>query len=66
MLQNIEALGIIYLDMLVLVPMMFASNFRRYHGDWPDRKRWFFFFEITLAIELVCGPIGWILGKYKK
>jgi hypothetical protein len=66
MLQDIEALGIIYLGMLVLVPVMFAGKYRRYHGHWPDRRRWLFFFILTLIIEIVAGPIGWILGKYKK
>jgi hypothetical protein len=32
MLQNIEALGIIYLGMLVVLPVMFAGNYRKYHG----------------------------------
>jgi hypothetical protein len=66
MLQTIEVLGPIYLGMLLLLPVLFAGQYRKYHGRWPERKRWIFFFVLTLAIELVAGPIGWILGKYKK
>jgi len=38
MLQNIEALGIIYLGGLLLVPIMFAAKYRQYHGHWPDSE----------------------------
>jgi preprotein translocase subunit Sss1 len=66
MLQNVEALGIIFLGMLIVVPVMFAGNYRRYHGHWPNRDRWLFFIKITLAILVVSGVVGWIIGKYTK
>ena len=66
MLQNVVALGIIFLGMLIVVPVMFAGNYRRYHGHWPNRDRWLLFIKITLAILVVSGVIGWIIGKYTK
>jgi hypothetical protein len=66
MLQNIEALGVIFLGMLLLLPVMFAGNYRKYHGHWPDRNRWLFFIKVTIAILVLSGAFGWILGKYNK
>lgn len=66
MLQNIEALSLIYLGMLVLVPVMFAAKYRRYHSRWPDRNRWLFFIKLTLVLEVIGGTVGWIIGKIYK
>jgi hypothetical protein len=66
MLQNIEAFGVIFLGMLLLLPVLFAGNYRKYHGHWPDRKRWLFFIKVTLAILVLSSAFGWILGKYNK
>ena len=66
MLQNVEALGLIYLGMLVLVPVMFAAKYCNYHSHWPDRNRWFFFIKLAMALEVIGGAVGWIIGRHSK
>ena len=66
MLQNVEALGLIYFGMLVLLPVMFAAKYRSYHSHWPDRNKWLFFVKLTLILEVVGGTVGWIIGKHSK
>ena len=61
--QTVVNVALIWLFMLAVAAPLAALRYRRSYGEWPDRDAAFVLFKIFLAISVVGGVFGYLIGK---